>query len=58
MMKDIFLCLLLNIGKFGTVTTASLYNKDLSCLEIETGDSKYIVSVRREEKNQEEKKDA
>ena len=55
MMKDIFLCLLLNIGKFGTIKTASFYNKDLSCVEMETNDGKYIISVRREDKNQEDK---
>jgi hypothetical protein len=54
-MKDLFICLLLNIAKFGKVTSANFYGDDLSTIKIETKNSEYEISIFRKAK--EENKD-
>ena len=54
MMKDLFLCLFMNICKFGNIESANLYSADFSTLYIDTEDGKYCISIRKEE-NQEDK---
>jgi hypothetical protein len=55
-MKDLFICLLINIAKFGKMTSANFYNEDWSNLKIDTGDCEYEISIFRKAK--EEKEDA
>lgn len=53
-MKDLFMCLLLNIGKFGNVTEANMWS-NISNIHIEADDCKYVVSIRKEKKDEDEK---
>ena len=57
-MKDMFLCLLLNLGKFGKVTKAHFYGEDFSETKLETEDSEYTISIMRKDKNSEDKENA
>lgn len=57
-MKDLFLCLLLNITKFGKLASANYYNEDFSNLKIETEDCEYEISIFRKEKLTEGKENA
>ena len=54
-MKDLFICLFLNIAKFGKVTSANFYNDDLSNIRIDTEDCEYEISIFRKAKVTEEK---
>ena len=54
-MKDLFICLLLNVAKFGKVTSANFHNEDWSNIKIETEDSEYEISIFRKKKITEEK---
>ena len=56
MMKDLFICLLLNICKFGRLKSADMYNDNFSTLDIVTEDGKYSISIRKEETVEEEGK--
>ena len=56
-MKDLFLCLLINIGKFGKTTSAHLYDENLVHIKLEDGNNEYEISITRKDKIQEEKKD-
>ena len=47
-MKDIFTFLLINITKFGNLSTAHFYDEGYATIEIKDGDGKYVISVRRE----------
>lgn len=49
-MKDLFLCLLLNITKFGKLASANYYNEDFSNLKIETEDCEYEISIFKKDK--------
>ena len=57
-MKDLFISLLLNIAKFGKVTSANFYNEDWSNLKMDTDDCEYEISIFRKPKNEGENKDA
>ena len=57
-MKDMFLCLLLNMGKFGKVTKAHFYGEDFSETRLETEDSEYTITIMRKDKNSEDKENA
>ena len=56
-MKDMFLCLLLNLGKFGDVTRASL-SKDFSEIKLENEHGEYTIAIMRKDKDLEDKKNA
>lgn len=46
-MKDMFLCLLLNLGKFGNINQANFYNKDFSEVKLENDEGEYTISIMR-----------
>lgn len=48
-MKDLFMCLLLNIGNHGNITEANMWG-DISNITLETGSEKFVVSIRKEKK--------
>lgn len=56
-MKDLFLCLLINIGKFGKTTLAHFYGEDFVQIKLEDSNNEYDITITRRDKNQEEKKD-
>ena len=49
-MKDVFICLLMNLKNHGKITSASMYNDGFSKIKLDDGDSEYEVSVMRKEK--------
>ena len=50
-MKDLFMCLLLNLQNLGRITAANLYKDGkYSNIEIETKDAVYSICVSKEEK--------
>ena len=50
-MKEIFMCLLLNLTNHGRITAANLYKEGkFSTIEIESDDAVYTVSVTKEDK--------
>lgn len=53
-MKDLFLCLLINIAKFGKVTSANFYNDDWSNIKIDSEDCEYEISIFRKVKEKNE----
>lgn len=57
-MKDLFLCLLLNITKFGKMASANFYNEDWSNIKIDAGDCEYEISIFRKSKSKGENIDA
>ena len=57
-MKDMFLCLLLNLGKFGDVNEALMYSNNFSIIKLKNGNEEYSVSITRKEMNSEDKEDA
>jgi hypothetical protein len=55
--KELFLCLLLNLKNHGEITEASMYRGgDFSTIELKTKDDTYIVNIRKE--NEKENKNA
>lgn len=46
-MKDMFLCLMLNLGKFGNIKQAAFYSKDFSEVKLENDDGEYTISIMR-----------
>jgi hypothetical protein len=53
-MKDLFMCLLLNLTKHGKLTEANMYRDGIySSITVEGEDATYTVTIRREEKNNE-----
>ena len=49
-MKDLFICLLLNLTRHGNVTEATMYKGGtFSILKIETDSGTYSVSISKEE---------
>ncbi len=46
-MKDMFLCLLLNLGKFGDIKRADFYNKDFSEVKLDNENGEYTISIMR-----------
>ena len=53
-MKDLFMCLLLNMQKFGKITAANLYKLGkLSSIELETEDAVYTITITKEDKQSE-----
>lgn len=57
-MKDLFMCLLINITKFGKLTGANLFNDDYSSMTLENEHGEYTISVTRRDKKEEETEDA
>ena len=57
-MKDLFLCLLVNMTKFGKLKSANFYGEQFSNLTIENEHGEYMLSISRHEKKEEENKDA
>lgn len=50
-MKEIFMCLLLNLTNHGRITAANLYKEGkFSTIEIESEDAVYTVTVTKEVK--------
>ncbi len=56
-MKDLFMCLLLNIGRYGNITQASMY-EDISNMELHTDNGDFSITVRKLIKKDEEKQNA
>lgn len=53
-MKDLFMCLLLNLMKHGDITTAAMYKGGtFSSIVVETADGVYSVSISKEDKTDE-----
>ena len=53
-MKDIFVCLLLNLIKHGNITEANMYKGgEYASFTVETEDSVFTLNVRKEEKKDE-----
>ena len=53
-MKDLFMCLLLNLQKHGKIVAANLYRDGkFATLEIDGEDAVYTVTINREEKKSE-----
>lgn len=51
-MKDLFMCLLLNLTKHGKLVEANCYKSgDFSVIAIETEDGIYTVSITKEKKD-------
>ena len=49
-MKDLFMCLILNLSKLGKMTEAVMYDGgEFSQVKIETESGKYTISVSKEE---------
>lgn len=56
-MKDLFMCLLLNLQTHGKIIAANLYREGtFSSIEVESDDAVYTVTVTKAEKKVEEKK--
>jgi hypothetical protein len=54
-MKDLFMCLLLNLTKHGKLTEANMYRGgDYSSITVESEDAIYTVTIRKEEKQNED----
>lgn len=54
-MKDLFMCLLLNLQNHGKITAANLYRDGkFSSIEVERGDAIYTVAITKEEKKNED----
>lgn len=54
-MKDLFMCLLLNLKNHGTITAASLYEGGtFASLKVKTEDGIYTVSISKEDKPNED----
>ena len=50
-MKDLFMCLLLNLQNHGNIVSANLYkDSDFATIELEGKDCTYDISIRKEEK--------
>ena len=50
-MKDLFMCLLLNLQTHGKITAANLYREGkFSSIEVEGEDAVYTVTITKEEK--------
>lgn len=50
-MKDLFMCLLLNLQNHGNIVSAKLYkDSDFATIELEGKDCTYDISIRKEEK--------
>ena len=47
-MTDIFTFLLINLTKFGKLSTATFYENEFAQIILGSGDKKYIISVRCE----------
>ena len=55
-MRDLFMCLLLNLKNYGKITAASLYRTgNYSSIELESDDAVYTISIGKEEKKEEVK---
>jgi hypothetical protein len=53
-MKDLFMCLLLNLMKHGNITEANLYKGGkFSSIVVETKDGIYTVNIGKEDKTDE-----
>ena len=51
-MKDLFMCLLLNLKVHGDITEANMYKGgEFSQLEISTDSGKYRISITKREEN-------
>lgn len=55
-MKDLFLCLLINLKNFGKILSASLYDNELSSIKIERDGFVYDLTVSCKEISKEEEK--
>jgi hypothetical protein len=54
-MKELFMCLLLNLKNHGNITAASLYrDSKFASIEIESEDAVYTVNIAKEEKKDED----
>ncbi len=49
MLKDIFMFLIVNITKFGALKNVSYYEDNVTSIEIQNKNKKYVVSVRQED---------
>jgi hypothetical protein len=57
-MKDLFLCLLINLKSFGKTLSASLYGNELSSIKVERDGFEYDITITCKEIIKEEEKDA
>ena len=54
-MKELFMCLLLNLKNHGNITAATLYRQgNYASIELETEDGIYSIGVSKEEKKNED----
>ena len=50
-MKDLFMCLLLNLKNHGNIVAATMYREGkFSTIEVDKGDAIYTISISKEEK--------
>ena len=50
-MKNLFMCLLLNLKRYGSITAANLYRDGkFANFEVENGDCVYTITITKEEK--------
>ena len=54
MMKDMFICLLLNLKTFGDITSANMFNKGYSAIDLVSGDDEYHICITKKEKEKKE----
>ena len=44
-MKNLFMCILANLTNYGNITSASMYDDELSMINIKTNSGLYSVSI-------------
>lgn len=49
-MKDLFMCLLVNVIKHGNLTSAVMYDDTMSSLKLDDGKSIYEITIIRKKK--------
>ena len=55
-MRDLFLCLLVNLKNHGNITSASMW-EELSSITLVNGKDEYSISIRKDTKKEDTKDD-